>query len=552
MKILGISIAHDAGVCLYEDGKVVSFFKEERISRIKRDRLPMLALNEILNTDIGQIDVVVFCPVVSNETFAINSATRILEKRGQDLSKIEFVNLEHEHHLQHASLAFYNSGYKDANVIVVDRNGSDWFDGARESETIFKASYFHGFDAIYKNFWLYQNYAQGRLNQWSNESGVEVDAQSLFGIVKVYESATTLIGENILENGKTMGLSAYGDKDKIFPNFFVEGTNVPNDFYLSHIDDSSGNYQSVYRGYEDMIGGFSKDNYQDYADLSWQVQKQTQEALRFLVEKSLNSNPTKNVVITGGYGLNVVANQYLLKMFPDLNFYFEPMADDSGNSIGGAMLVYRQKTGDTFINPLKNLFFHGKSHDLSGISGDDCSVSEVVELILDNKYVAVFNELAESGPRSLGNRSILFNAMNPNAKRLVNLIKKREWYRPFALSVLESDAPNYFDMQGLKSSKFMTVSFDAKEETKSLFPGVVHVDGSCRIQTVSEEDGVLFQILLQIKKLSGHGVVLNTSFNLAGQPLVDSLEDALQVLDNSKLSAVFFPEVSKIVKGSNF
>lgn len=548
MKILSISIAHDSGACLYEDGDLVYFFKEERLSRKKRDKFPILSVNKILELVEGKIDIVVFCPVMIGEDVPIDTFLTILKKNGHDPEQMEIINLEDGHHLQHASLAFYNSGFEEANVIVIDRNGSIFFNGSRESETIFHASYPDNFQTLYKNFWIYDNYSQEVAKVWSDINGIELDINSLFGIVKVYEAATTLIGQDALENGKTMGLSAYGNKNVDCQEFFVNGTNIPNDFYFSHKTHSSGNYQTIFKNHYEIIQNeFSENNYSEYADLSWQVQKQTQEAVKYLVEKSLRIKYTENIVITGGYGLNVVANQFLLKNFPEKNFYFEPLADDSGNCIGGAMLVYRNKSKDETKNVIKNTFFHGEKYSLDNINGNFCELSEVAKMIVNNKSVAIYNDLAEAGPRSLGNRSILFNATNPNAKNLINRVKNREWYRPFALSVLQNDAPMYFDMLGLEESNFMTISFDAFDKTKNLFPGVVHVDGTCRIQTVNEDNKILFELLSKIKKITGHGVVLNTSFNLAGQPLVETPEDALDVLYNSPLDAVWFAEIERIV-----
>lgn len=539
-------MAHDSGVCLYEDGKILYFFKEERLTRKKRDKMPLMSLNKVLELNDKKIDAVVFCPVLMGENFQAFDLT--LEKYGHNLAEMKSYVLERDHHLQHASLAFFNSGFDKASVIVVDRNGSDWHEGARESETIFKASKKEGFSELYKSFWIYHNYAQEPIYAWGRANNVEVDARSFFGIVKVYESVTTLIGENALENGKVMGLSAYGNKKKEYPNFFVNQTNIPNDFYFSHETFNGLDYQSCFLDSKNHIKKeFSKKNYQDYADLAWQVQSQTQNALIFLVKKALKKFNTKNIVLTGGYALNVVANQLLAKTFPDVNFYFESMSDDSGNAIGGALLAYFNEMGASNIKPIESLFFHGTKHSLQGIGGQDFSVKDFAKGIFENKSIAIYNELAEAGPRSLGNRSIIFNAMNPNSKEIINLIKKREWYRPFALSVLESDADKYFEMMGLKKSPYMTISFDALDYAKDLFPGVVHVDGSCRIQTVGEDDGILFSVLQEIKKISGHGVVLNTSFNLAGEPLVETPEDALRVLNNTSLDAVWFPETKKAV-----
>lgn len=545
MRILSISTAHDAGVCLYENGKIIYFFKEERLSRKKRDKLPLLSLDRVLSLNDKKIDVVVFCPVFAEGN--LEPIAMMIEKYGHSLSNMKVYNLENAHHLQHASLAFSNSGFEEAAVLVVDRNGSDWFNGARESETIFDASLKKGLKEVYKNFWVYNNYAQEQAHRWSKENKVEVDAKSFFGVVKVYEAATTLIKENALENGKVMGLSAYGDKLKNFPELFVNNSNIPNDFYFSHVTHQK-DYQSFFIDNFDLFEtNFSKDNYQDFADFAWQVQKQTQNAVAYLVNKAIEKTGHKKIVLTGGYALNVVANEFLIKTFPKIEFYFEPMADDSGNSIGGAIWAYRNEGCLEKTKPLKNLFFHGEKHSLDSIKGEKISVEDFAQKIMNNKPMAIYNEQAEAGPRSLGNRSIIFNAMNPRAKELTNLIKKREWYRPFALSVLESDASQYFDMLGLKRSPNMTISFKALENTKKLFPGVVHVDGSCRIQTVSENDGILFSVLKEIKKISGHGVVLNTSFNLAGEPLVETPEDALRVLKNTSLEGLWFPEISRAV-----
>lgn len=542
MQVLGISVAHDSSACLLKDGEIVQFFKEERLSRKKRDKLPFLSLIKLLENNTEKIDVVAFSPVDGGEEDFLHNVLTIMKKYGHTP---EIFNLENNHHLQHAALAFYSSNFDDASVIVIDRNGSD-FGGARECETIFSASKNAGFVEIYKNFWVYHNSAQELIQNWGLERGIDVDASSLFGIVKVYEAATTMIGQDALENGKTMGLSAYGKLKDSFPNLFANNTNIPQDHLFSHTSSLGENYQTIYKNLSHYKPeNFSKQNFQEYADFAAQVQLQTQNAVSYLVKKALAKNKTKNIVITGGYGLNVVANNFLIKSFPEANFYFEPIADDSGTSIGGAMFAYSQIAGYNSVASPQNLFFHGQKHSLSNIQGQNFSTEKIVDLVLQNKTIGIYNGLAEAGPRALGNRSIIFNASNSEAKKIVNEIKKREWYRPFAAAVLESDANSYFDMVGLSESKNMTVSFDAFEKTKQLFPGIIHVDGSCRIQTVGEGDGVFFEILSLLKEKTGHGILLNTSFNLAGDPLVETPEDAFSVFQNSKLDVLWFAEVSK-------
>jgi carbamoyltransferase len=537
MRVLGISPAHDSSVCLYEDGKIVSFYKEERLSKKKKDKLPILAVQKVLE-GVNHIDLAVYCGVIKDK-YQFDHFGLVLNKF---VKCDNFIDFSDSHHLQHASLAFYNSGFETASVIIVDRNGSVVADSTRESETIFSASYPANFKEVYKSLWVFDNSAHVQTRYLNQNSDCEYDAKSMFGIVKVYESATTLIGQNILENGKTMGLSAYGEKVD-GSRLFVKGTNIPNDFYLGHDE----NYESInYDLDPHRVFSVDEDNYQMYADYAWQVQEQTQEAVAYLIEKSVEKTGNKNIVISGGYGLNVVANRYYIDRFPELNFYFEPLADDTGNSIGGAMLFYRQNTGDMEIRPLKHTFFHGSEQGVGGSLGPKVSIRDIAEMICSNKSVAIFQGKAEAGPRALGHRSILFNAMNDDAKKIVNRIKKREWYRPFAAAVLEEDADQYFDMAGI-TAPFMTVSFPAKELACDLFKGIVHVDGTCRIQTVNKDIPTLYALLQEIKSITGHGIVLNTSFNLAGEPLVESMSDAIKTLQNSELDVLWFPDVNNAI-----
>lgn len=172
--------------------------------------------------------------------------------------------------------------------------------------------------------------------------------------------------------------------------------------------------------------------------------------------------------------------------------------------------------------------------------------SEVVKNIIDGKIVAFFQGDSEWGPRALGNRSILFDPRNPNAKDLVNIIKKREWYRPFACSVLEEDANEYFNTY-LQDSPFMTISFPVREDKKDVIPGVVHVDGSCRIQTVNNSIPHFYNLLTEFKYLTNVPVLLNTSFNLAGEALVESYEDAIKTFKKSDIDILWFPETERYI-----
>jgi carbamoyltransferase len=537
MSYLGISPAHDSSVCVFREN-ILYFSKEERLSKQKRDKEPLLSLHHAANN--YDIEKVVWCSPSEPIWFPYEDFLRkIIGKR------VELVDFSSQHHLQHASLAFYNSGFESAAIVVIDRNGSVLANSARESETIFFAQYPCSFEPIYKNFWIFDNYAHQEIKKIQKEMPwCEMEAKSMFGITKAYESATNLIGQSVLENGKVMGLSSYGKENKKFPKLFTK--NIVNDYFFGHSDEE--NRPTVFFDLDHLkTFDIKKDNYQVYADYAYQVQKQTQEAVCVLIKKAIEKTNTKNICITGGYGLNVVANQYYISQFPDVNFYFEPMADDSGNSIGGAMLAYRMDTQDKTINKIKNTFFQGEKYKLDEIKGKKISIKEVSNILQNQKSLAIYYGLAEAGPRSLGHRSIFFDARNPNAKDLINKVKNREWYRPFAGIMLEEDAEKYFYINDKNNYEFMTVNFNAKDVAKKEIPGILHVDNTCRIQVIRDSSEPAFQLLKQFKKDTGVGVLLNTSFNLAGMPLVEAPEDALWTLNNSELDYIWFPEIETLL-----
>ena len=520
--------------------------KEERKVSRKREKDPIYSLYDFDTED----DVVYSFQTPTSDLVSYNFNRYVASKKYNIVRSYDFTD---SHHLVHANLAFYDSGFSEALVFVLDRDGSIaslnnfTYDSCRESESVYIASYPNNFQPIYKNYWTIKNNSFDFIKDASLlYPECEFKAQSQQSIVKVYETATSLILQGRLENGKTMGLSAYGNKSIKLYDFFTDDS-IALDHHFGH-QTMGENEHSVNLDFQKIARkDIVNENYQVYADYAWQVQKQTQEALGALVNKYVNKTGIKNVCLTGGYALNVVANHYLISQFPDVNFFFEPLADDSGNSIGSAMKAYRDETLDMGVYPLRNTFFNGSRYSLDGVNGKDISIKEVAELLSNGKSIAVYQGLAEAGPRALGNRSILFDARDKNAKDKVNNIKKREWYRPFAGMVLEEDANKFFDMGHIIKSQHMTVSFPVKDSAIDVIPGVIHVDNTCRIQTIDKTNINIFELLNEFKKITGIGVILNTSFNLAGYPLVETPQNALETLKNSNLDYVWFPEISKIV-----
>ena len=179
---------------------------------------------------------------------------------------------------------------------------------------------------------------------------------------------------------------------------------------------------------------------------------------------------------------------------------------------------------------------------------ENIQYSDVAELLNRYKVVALFQGRSESGPRALGNRSMLYTPTDLNGRDYVNKIKRREYFRPLAASMMLEHANEWFDMLGIPESPYMTFSFTCKEEKKHIIPSVIHVDGSCRIQTVTQEQNFHYYNLIKaFYELTGVPMLLNTSFNLAGEPLVETIDDAFKTFANSKIDYLYLPELQLLV-----
>ena len=536
MNVLSITSSHDGSVSLFCDGKLKYFSKEERLSGFKHDKGCTKALDYIIKNDL-KVDVVILNSVVSPDSF-----NKFLEPVLRKQFDCDVLHYDDEHHLSHAILALQRSDFEESLVCVIDRNGStnNYFS---EVESIFKIDNNFNVDTLYKNFQIPQigkvDFEKEILDRMKDVS-YDIRCDSILGITQVYESATTLIGEHVLNNGKVMGLSSYG-KDSEFKNLFYNG--IADSHLFMRNSDSENNCILLKEYYGRDTDKITESNYQFYADYAFQVQKQTQEEVLRIIKTYVEKTNIKKVCVSGGYGLNVVTNSYLVKNLPDVDFYFDSIPDDTGISLGAGSYYYKKKTGIVPTIP-KDTFFHHISYDLKGISGKRVSAKDIARFIVDGKIVAVFNGQAETGPRALGNRSILFDARNPDAKEIINTVKGREWYRPFACSVLKEDAKEYFDMYHLDESPNMTLSFPVKT---SNIPGVTHVDNTCRIQTVDRSIPHFYNVLKEFRNLTGVSVLLNTSFNLAGNPLVETPEEAIQVFNESKIDVLWFPEINRMI-----
>ena len=560
MNILSVHYGHDSSCCILKDSQIVAYHKEERISKIKRDVNPLESLFSCI-VDFYQkyesdIDKVVFTSTDSNPP-----TTTTLSKLIHHLTrKKEYTYLHNFHHCSHASLAYCNSEFDDCLVVVVDGRGSKVheYKNFYECESVYYASE-SSLVPLVKNiasFSYMGNVEENILPEDFEDIKKTLNCDQVNfhgpfgGITSIYNTAPLLYGQTPDDNGKAMGLSSYGEKIENFGNLFNPDGKVNSDlFEIFEYEIYKSNYGifsiPIHKNYKDKITNeVTPDNYKLYADYCYEIQTQTQEEVGNLIERTLNivKRPISNICIVGGYGMNIVANHYLLQRFPNLNFYFEPLSDDSGASIGAAHYANYKFTGEFIKSSIGLTFFNGRNYQLPTEGGKKTTVEEVAQMLFENKSVAVYKGLSESGQRALGHRSIFFNVLNPDAKDIVNHIKKREWYRPFAAVVLEEDAKEYFEMGKIESSPHMTIAFKVKDEYAKLFLGITHIDKTCRIQTVSKENEYLYDLLLEFKKISGYGILLNTSFNLAGSPLVETPDDAFCTLNKSTLDYLWFEE----------
>lgn len=536
MRILSITSGHDASATIINDGRVELFLKDERYSRIKHSAgCDTLFSRLIYKNKLNDLDYYRIASADGEK--AANKREFILRSFSPNIKEYR---LSKEHHLFHGSLSFYNSGFDKSLLIVIDAAGGYVNNEVFECDSVYVAEYPAKFTPIYKKYWS-SNRKQETKERVLDGCDVFVSyVRDHISIGNLYNSAALSIGQTLNDCGKAMGLSSYGKPIENFNLFRRKPVELILDYFKDYPKlQELLDFKTDDRFYLDI----TKDNYQFFANYCYEVQRQCMEQVCSLVEKYVNKTNINNVCLSGGYAMNIVTNYELKKRFPNVNFYFEPLCDDTGLSIGSAMYIYRRLTKDDRIIPIETTSYHGFGHDVSKYTGDTKDISDIAKLLHQNKSVGVFYGHAEAGQRALGNRSILFNALNPDAKDIVNKIKKREWYRPFASVVLEEDAHLYFE--DITSNPYMTVCFPVKSD---IIPGVTHVDGTCRVQTVSS--GHIYDLLKEFKKLTGHGILLNTSFNLAGQPLVETPEEAFDTLNKSALDYLWFYETKQLFKST--
>ena len=553
MNILAINPGHNGSDALLVDGELKFYIEEERLPRAKYDGNPYLGILEALKYGVDVLVLGGTHPQFPQLPWTGEDPYSALVRKHNP--KVKIANLGNSHHAGHAAGAFYNSGFDDAVAVIVDGSGTrqgvkvndDFTNFGFETESIFQCDYEEGIKALFQSFG-----GNADTQRYSNDS---LHMDSAVTIVKAYEAVSEYLGFGYIEAGKTMGLAPYGKATDKIPSLFVNGRGdknilIPNYPAGAHIDHQRWDYLTLKK--DPKIWHKEPSKVTDAAkDLAWAVQDETQTLVGDLIEKAVAMTGKKNVVIAGGYGLNCVANYYYKKRFPDLNIFVDPISHDGGTAIGLAYLLHYTDTKDTTKRPLETLYLgpeREESYDFGDIETIDVKPADVAKLISEKNIVAMYQGRSEAGPRALGNRSILYDPTDPNGKDTVNKVKGREWFRPFAGSMMQEYFEEWFDTYGMEESPFMMYAMDFKLEKHGEVPSITHVDGTCRIQTVTKEQNEVYHTLIdEFRKITGVPILFNTSFNLAGEPLVETLDDAMKTIKNSDINYLYLPEMGKLV-----
>jgi len=546
--ILGISASHNGSACLLKGDEIVVAIQEERLSRFKRHRIrgagPSKAVAYCLNyAGIEPSDL----------SLVVLSVQGRVQDEMHDIRREPLLNvISHNiptltipHHYGHAFSAFATSGFKESAVLIVDGAGSPASDFTAEELKVLNCAVTDGWETISLYYASETNIVP--LEKHVVEQGawlVMYDGEMpLFGSLGGMFSATAqqIFGE-VTEAGKVMGLAPYGQAAFPANDFF----DVVNGRF--HFKDT---VPLRFRHHERWPNCTS-----EYEALAGSVQSALEAALLYLVQHIRELSGSENLCYAGGVALNSVANERIIRESGFKNVYIIPAAEDSGVAIGAAYYGLWQLTQH---NSLRRLLHDSPGHayspsDVSSALGGRTDVlvvnsrnalSDAVDLLCDGKIIGWFDGGSELGPRALGQRSILCDPRRPDAKETLNRrVKMREAFRPFAPAVLLEEATNWFDFADRTAeSPFMLRVVPVNEERKDKVPAIVHVDGTGRVQTLKRENnGRFYDLVKEFHEKTGVPMLLNTSFNRMGEPIIDTPTDAIECLLNTGLDCCVFED----------
>jgi carbamoyltransferase len=548
MISLGVSYQmHDSAACIARDGEIVFGVAEERLSRVKHDNsFPVLSIRACLDfakVKPEQLDFVCFgwpragalyrhdlaCLLrgaypASREIF-VNTTylfarmwkqasgwNRFLKAFGTTRAKPIFL----DHHLAHAISAYAFSGFAEAAVVITDGRGA-W-----EATSIW-----HGKD--------------GRL-----EHVETIPFPNSLGLF--YAEFTHYLGfAKYSDEWKVMGLAPYGE-----PGVSLRDWIVPDDDpYWVNAKGLLGAGAADVRSIEARLGpqrAPESDIAATHRNIAFAVQDACEQAMMTLAKRAVEKTKCRNLCFAGGVALNSKANGKILTSGLVDNLFVQPAAADDGVALGAALAPHFEHSGRLPLRAMRHAYL-GTEFSESAIENSlrtfklrytraSNVAAETAERVAAGKIVGWFQGRMEFGPRALGSRSILADPRDAAMKdRVNNAVKFREEWRPFAPSMLKEAAPEY--LEGVTDSPFMIVTAQVRKEKQSVIPAVTHADESARPQTVEKEINPLYyRMIEEFGKRTGVPVVMNTSFNLRGEAIVNSPTDAIRTFYSSGLDAL--------------
>jgi carbamoyltransferase len=552
--ILGTGLSHNGSSCLLKDGKIVVAIEKERLSRVKHDGgNDFLSVQYCLNhAGISVNDLSLVVQVANFEKENIQKHKFIGKRFFTENCTVPFITISH--HLAHAYSAIGTCPYKECNVLVIDGCGSPYhhcedLQGAviptdtNSTPGLYaeKDSYYHfngsHLQALYKDFSV--------IELFNRKYPVHLPTSS-HSIGGFYSMVSNYCFGNLDDAGKLMGLAPYGRAGVYTtPIFALENGRV----HL--IEAVLALFDKPMQVEERPL----KTHFQYYADIAKWVQTETEKAIQYIFNARLAFNKHENICYAGGVALNAVANTRILRQTGIKNLYIEPAAGDNGLALGcafyGWIEILKQPkiphTGSTLLgagyanNTIEEAITQYRINNPDIIvkyTFYDDVINPTATLLAEGKIIGWFQQGAEFGPRALGCRSILADPRKKNVQQLINSnIKFREDFRPFAPSVLAKEVKNYFEYG--HESPYMILIDRIKPEWKEALAGIVHVDGTCRVQTVTADWNKPFYDLLEaFKAKTGIAVLLNTSFNKKGMPIVETPYEAIDFFYQCRLDVL--------------
>ncbi|MBI4716724.1 MAG: carbamoyltransferase [Planctomycetes bacterium] len=555
MNVLGISCYyHDAGAALVRDGQLIAAAEEERFTRKKHDfDFPARAIEYCLKEagiTIDRVDHVGFyekplvkfnrilesilaCWPLTYQAWLkalplwlghrLHMGREIQEKLGTD-KEILYC----QHHLSHAASAFLVSPYREAAIITADGVG-EWTTTA-----------------------------------WGVGKGTDIEMfkeiRFPHSVGLLFSAITAYLGFRVNDaEWKVMGLAPYGkptyvDKFREVVDVKDDGSIRLNLKYFAHPYSAT---RTINHRWEELFGQPQRPKETElndfHRDIAHSGQKIVEEIMVKMATHVHRQTGMESVCLAGGVGLNCVANWRILQESGFRNIFIQPAAGDSGGALGTAFYIYN--------TVLKNPRVFEMKHALWGPSYSDDEIRNVLDaaeasyetlrdetellrrtarLIADGKVVGWFQGRLEFGPRALGSRSLLADPRNPKMKDIINAkVKFREAFRPFAPAVLKEHAHEYFEMPAGMDAPYMLLVPKVRVEKHSVLPAVTHQDGTGRVQTVTDADnGRYYRLIREFGRLTGVPVVINTSFNVRGEPIVCTPRDAYNTFVNTGIDVL--------------